>query len=72
MRKYKFEEYRKEIKKKIYEEFEKFESKKSVSRRPRKKEDMDLLLEIAKLRRKKWLDTGKLKIIGNRKYKFEI
>lgn len=69
MRKYNFEEYRKDIKNKFYKNFEMFESKKTISRRHRKKEDMDLLLEMAKLRRNKRLETGKLKIIGDRKYK---
>lgn len=68
MRKYNFEEHKKEIKKRYYENFEKLEPRRMPSRRKRKKEDLDILLEMMIARKKRWLETGKLVELGQRKY----
>ncbi|MFH1259978.1 MAG: hypothetical protein ABII74_09275 [Elusimicrobiota bacterium] len=72
MRKYNFEEYKKQLKIKYYRNFELLETERTISRRPRKEEDIKLLIAMSQARRKHWLETGKLKIIGERKYRLEI
>lgn len=71
MRRYKFEEYRREIKENYFRNFSELEPKRFVSRRPRKEEDLAFLIKMAKWRFENWIKTGKLKIIGERKYRLE-
>lgn len=72
MRKYNFEQYKADIKEKYYKNFEKLERSKTAASRPGKEEDINILIEMAKSRREKWLESGKLKILGERNYKLEI
>ncbi|MBI5416969.1 hypothetical protein HZA55_03335 [Candidatus Poribacteria bacterium] len=72
MRKYKFDEYKNEIKKNYFKNFTELEPKKTVSRRPRKKEDLAILMKMAKWKFDDWIKTGKLTIIGERKYKLGV
>jgi hypothetical protein len=69
MRKYNFEEYRKELKGRYYSNFKRLEPGRSPGRRQRKKEDLDLLLGMMLVKKKKWLAEGKLVDLGVRKYK---
>lgn len=69
MRKYKFEEFQKELKKRYYANFSSLEPGKLPGRRERRQEDLDILLEMMILRNKKWLKSGKLVELGARKYK---
>lgn len=72
MRKYKFEKYKSKIKENYFKNFVELEPKKTVSRRLRKEEDLSILLKMAKWRFDDWIKTGKLKIVGERKYKLEV
>lgn len=41
-------------------------------RRPRKKDDMDALIKLDILRMKAWLKSGKLEVLGPRKYRLNV
>ncbi len=68
MRKYKFEEFQKELKKRYYANFSSLAPERLPARRKRKQEDLDILLEMMIARKKRWLKTGKLVDLGPRKY----
>ena len=69
MRKYNYEEFRKELKEKFYQNFSRLEPIRSSGRRKRKKEDLNVLLEYMLARKKRWIETGKLVELGARKYR---
>lgn len=72
MREYVFEKYKRQKKDKYYQYFKELEPEPiiSICRRPRRKEDKELLLKLAKFRLKNWIKSGKLVIINDRKFKF--
>ncbi|MBI5555731.1 MAG: hypothetical protein HY920_07785 [Elusimicrobia bacterium] len=72
MRKYKYEEFQKELKKRYYANFGSLEPGRLPGRRERRQEDLDLLLEMIILRNRKWLESGKLVELGPRKYKLMV
>lgn len=72
MRKYKFEEFQKELKKRYYANFSSLEPGRLPGRRERKQEDLDILLKMMIARKKRWLETGKLVDLGPRKYKLVV
>lgn len=72
MRKYNYEEYRKELKERYYLNFSSLAPSRSPGRRKRKQEDLDILLEMMIARKKRWLETGKLVELGPRKYRLVV
>ena len=72
MRKYNFEEYRKELKARYYLNFSRLTPTRSAGRRRRMKEDLDVLLGMMLARKKRWLATGKLVELGARKFRLAI
>lgn len=72
MRKYNYEEYKKELKEKYYLNFSSLAPIRSSGRRKRKKEDLDILLEMMIARKKRWVETGKLVDLGARKYRLAV
>jgi hypothetical protein len=72
MRKYNYEEYRKELKERYYLNFNRLAPVRSSGRRKRKQEDLDILLEMMIARKKRWLKTRKLVELGPRKYKLAV
>ena len=72
MRKYEFEQFKKRLKNTYYNNFRKIEPTRKPSNRPRKLEDMEILLKVIIWRKKKWLETGRLVELGPRKYKLIV
>lgn len=72
MRKYNFEQFKRQIKDTYYSNFRQLEPMRKASRRPRKAEDMEILLKMMLWRKEKWLQTGKLVELGPRRYRLKI
>lgn len=71
MRKIDYETFQRE-KKERAEAVWKIRGGKLPRRRPRSKAESDLLLKMDLMRQKNWIKSGKLEILGKRKYKLNL